>query len=163
MKRRRYDTTELVGELKRERRNAVLLTLLGIGIVVFLAIYYLAAQTENDVPEVPANAAPRRPEQPPPPEPPPPPETTTESENPSTPPAVPAVVTIVVPRRGVVSIDGKKLGKGRRHRVELSPGTHSLKMRAGKRLVAGKVDVEAGATYTLSFDLRKRRLVLRPR
>lgn len=60
MKRRRYDTVELVAQIRKERRNGVLLASIGLGLIVFLLAVYLAGLSGKDLPVVPGDASPQR-------------------------------------------------------------------------------------------------------
>ena len=45
--------------------------------------------------------------------------------------------------------------------VELPPGKHVFKTKFGKKMVTQEIDVEAGGSYTLVVDPKKKRLTLK--
>jgi len=154
MARRRYDTVALVGELRRERRNALMLSLLGLGILAGLVSAYFLVFGTSEMATVPqgqasAAAAPKAPAAPaPPPAKPPPP-----------PPAAPttAAVTLNLARKGQVWIDNNSVGQVTKHETELTPGKHMLKGKIGAKTLTVSLTVKEGEHYSVSFDPKKRK------
>jgi hypothetical protein len=58
-------------------------------------------------------------------------------------------------------IDGEKIGKVKKHVVELEPGEHEIKAKLGKKLVTQRLAPKAGATYLLRFDAKRKKAVLK--
>jgi len=176
-KRRRYDTVELVAEIKRERRNGLLLALAGIGILILLLLLYVTNAGSDDVPSAPGSSvpavhspvspatdtapapapAPPKEENPPAnkPEEPPPAEKTVAKPEPA---AEPATIRVLLSKRAPLWIDGKKVGKVKKHRVALSAGAHEIKAKFGRKMVVQKLNPKAGLTYELRFDARKKKV-----
>lgn len=152
MKRRRYDTAALVGDMRRERRNAILLSLLGIAILAFLIIYF-AKIHRSSVPEVPKPSdpvamAPPRPAPAPAPAPAPPPP----------PKPVDAQVIVTLPKAGPIYLDGELLAKkAKEHELKVPPGRHKLSTKAGKKTVALELEAVAGKKYRVDFDPKKKK------
>ncbi len=169
MTRRRYDTEALVGEIKRERRNAIVLG--GAGAVLFacLVLFYLQLR-DDKVPEVPPGPKPAV--------------KTEAASKDAKPPADQAeaakapqakaeaaaepaekkpepkpdpTIAVSLPRALPVWIDGKLVGKLKSHKVTLAPGKHVVRTKVGRRSIEEKLDTEAGKHYQVSFDIRKRR------
>lgn len=188
VKRRRYDTVELVAEIRRERRNGIILALAGIGILVVLLGLYVSGLGDEKVPTAPGAeedsaiaapaAAPAAGE-------PTVAGTGTETAAPDLgaaaadndaskaeptagePEERPAVATkkatlqILVTRKSTLWIDGEKIGKVKKHVVELEPGEHEIKAKLGKKLVTQRLAPKAGATYLLRFDAKRKKAVLK--
>ncbi len=150
--RRRYDTDSLVGDLKREQRHALLLSLLGLSILVFLIVYFAKLRGPS-VPEVPkgasvaavAQAAPApAPAVQPAPKPPPPP--------------ADAVVVISLPKPGPIFVDGDLVAKkAKTHEVKLAPGKHKVSTKAGAKTAQLQVEAAAGKRYKVELDPRKKK------
>ena len=155
MKRRRYDTNALVGDMRRERRNAILLTLLGVSILVFLIVYFVKIH-RSSVPEVPkpsdpVAAAPPRPAPAPPPAvtPPPPPPKPAPAE---------AEVAVVLPKAGPIYLDGELVSKKAKDLdLKVPPGKHKVSTKAGKKTSVLEVDAAAGKKYRVDFDPKKKK------
>jgi hypothetical protein len=170
-KRRRYDTVELVTELKRERRNALLLSLAGIGILIILLLLYVTAIGNDEVPAVPTDdtitdtvptvdkdpmmgagstppgTEPVTPDDPPPPEP---------------VAVVRATVKLVLTKKGVVWVDDEKVGKFKKKRIELDAGDHEIKAKFGKKIVTTNVRLEPDQAYELKIDAKRKKAKLKP-
>lgn len=181
-KRRRYDTIALVTELQRERRNGLILGLVGLSILVVLIVLYVTVVRTDDVPEVPdasyagapspAKAPPAtagrsegasdRPLSPKPNT--PPPATAGTPARPvvgtSSAKSGPVVIDLSGAKKTQLWVDGKPLGRDAR--LELSPGKHEIKAKMGKKIVSQTLVVEAGTSYTLVVDSRRRKLGLKP-
>ncbi len=154
--RRRYDTESLVGDLKREKRHAILLSLIGLSILVFLIVYFVKLRGPS-VPEVPkgasvaavtpnaAQAAPAPAAQPPPaPKAPPPP--------------ADAVVVISLPKPGAIFVDGDLVAKkAKTHEMKLAPGKHKVSTKAGAKTAQLQIDAAAGKHYKVELDPRKKK------
>lgn len=189
VKRRRYDTVELVAEIRRERRNGIILALAGIGILVVLLGLYISGLGDEKVPTAPgaegesATGAPAatpatgeptvagtgsetaapdlgaaagetdasKAAEP----------TASEPEEPAAVATTKATLQIVVTRKSTLWIDGEKIGKVKKHVVELEPGEHEIKAKLGKKLVTQKLAPKAGATYLLRFDAKRKKAVLK--
>lgn len=172
MQRRRYDTGALVGDMKRERRNAVLLSLVGVTILVFLVVYFTRLRG-TAVPEVPAVSGPVTPASSPAPLHP------AASNTSVTPPAstpavaipasamsaatkpaavVSAMVQISLPKPGPVLIDGEVVAKkAKNYEAQLSPGKHKVATRIGHKVVQLPVEVAAGRHYQVDLDPKKKK------
>ncbi|MEK7703959.1 MAG: hypothetical protein AAB426_03285 [Myxococcota bacterium] len=155
MKRRRYDTVELVADLRRERRNAVLLTLTALAIIGFLAAFYFLGSGSSDVAQVPHEAP-----TPPPAAvaPPPPPVTPPEPEAPK---AGPASLTVQLPKKLPLWVDDTAVGKIKRYTQKLAPGKHVVKTRLGKKVVSEDFVVEADQSYSVTLDVKRKRFVVK--
>ena len=170
-KRRRYDTVELVTELKRERRNALLLSLAGIGILIILLLLYVTAIGDDEVPAVPtddtitdtvptvdkdpmmgAGSTPPGTEPEATPEDPPPPEPVA---------VVPAKIKLVLTKKGVVWIDNEKVGKFKKKKIELDAGDHEIKAKFGKKIVTTNVRLEPDQSYELKIDAKRKKAKLK--
>jgi hypothetical protein len=151
MKRRRYDTAALVGDLRRERRNAILLSLLGVAILAFLIIYF-AKIHRSSVPEVPKPSDPvaMAPPKPTPvvaPTPPPPP-----------PKPVDAQVVVTMAKAGPIFLDGELVvKKAKEHEVKVAPGKHKVSTKAGKKTIVLELEAVAGKKYRVDFDAKKKK------
>ncbi len=190
MKRRRYDTVELVADIKRERRNGILLGLAGVGILIVLLGLYVTSVGDEQVPTLPvdSNVSPARA-----PDAGQPAEravdgaasakptvgTATGARTPEsgTDAAGPAgdedtedeakevaalsEITIVLTKKALLWIDGKKIGKLKRHKLELTPGEHELKAKFGRKLVTLKVVPKPGQAYEVRFDAKRKRAAIK--
>jgi hypothetical protein len=159
MKRRRYDTNALVGDMRRERRNAVLLSLFGIGILVFLVVYFVKVQ-RSSVPEVPRPSDPvamtsPRPAPPPPTPvvaPPPPPK-------PAPPAPIDAQVVVSLSKAGPIYLDGELVAKkARDFELRVSPGKHKVSTKSGKKTTALDLEAVAGKKYRVDFEAKKKKV-----
>ena len=152
MPRRRYDTGSLVGDMKREKRHAILLSLLGLTILVFLVIYF-ARLRGPQVPEVPADTSqPAVAKAPTPPPAPPPPVA------PVKPVPQDAAVEITLPKPGPVLIDGTiVVKKTKGYETRLTPGKHRVATKIGRKAVLVTVDVVAGKHYQVDLDPKKKK------
>lgn len=181
MKRRRYDTVELVADIKRERRNGILLGLAGVGILVVLLGLYVTSVGEEQVPTLPPDAndspttAPDAGQ----------PATSTadkaasatptvgsatdttepagDEEEPVAPaePPAPSKIKIVLTKKAPLWIDGKKVGKVKKHKVELDAGEHELKAKFGKKFVTLKVVPKPGQAYEVRFDAKRKKATIK--
>jgi hypothetical protein len=174
--RRRYDTVELVTELKRERRNAILLSAAGVGILLLLLLLYVTAIGDDEVPTVPdeaesyaskevdrgkeggeaegageASAGGEAVEPEPEPEPPPPEPVA----------VVKSSVKLVLTKKGVVWIDGEKLGRVKKKKLELDAGDHEIKAKFGKKIVTTNIRLEPDQAYELKIDARRKKAKLK--
>ncbi len=155
MRHRRYDTESLVGDIKREKRNAILLSLLGLSILVFLIVYFTRLRGPA-VPEVPkgSSAAAVAPQPSPAPE-------AAAAPTPApaaAKPAVPAdaVVVISLPKPGSVFVDGELVAKKVKvHETKLAPGRHRLSTKAKGAQV--QLEAVAGKRYKVDLDPRKKK------
>ncbi|MBN1962374.1 MAG: hypothetical protein JW841_15685 [Deltaproteobacteria bacterium] len=177
MQRRRYDTAALVGDIKKERRNAVILLFVGVAILVFLVVYFTHLRGA-DVPEVPkennrpANSAqdtlsssPKVVSNPTPKS------STTEPATPTpdnhsentvnnqeVKPSEDAVVIINLIRPGPILIDGKMVVKRtKKHEVKLAPGKHRIATKIGRKIVKMPINIEANRRYRVNLTARKKR------
>lgn len=157
MNRRRYDTVELVAELRRERRNGVLLTVTALVIVGFLAAFYFVGVNGSDVPEVPKAKSPSSAVKPPsapitaPP---------AAVVSPPEMPPQPANVTIQLPRKMPLWLDDQSIGKTKRHEQTLDAGKHVVKTKLGRKVLSETFEAEGGKTYAISFDAKRKRFVV---
>ncbi len=169
-RRRKYDTEALVGQMRAERRTALILSLAGVFILGFLlTLYVTGIGGEEEVPEVPetsssgaggaagasdgetasagadgagggsgdvADAVEPEPE----------PEVDT----------TPGKVTVSLSKKGVLWVDGEKVGKVKGKELELSPGTHVLKAKVGKKTVEAELEVASGGSYKVAFHHKKK-------
>ncbi|MBI3180496.1 MAG: hypothetical protein HYZ27_12600, partial [Deltaproteobacteria bacterium] len=174
MKRKRYDTVELVTELRRERRAAVLLSLAGLVILGLLVGVYFTSMNEEHVPAVPpvetepvqpsvglaaedvkpivpATAAPAE-ERP----------VGVQPVAEKAPAEVkPATVRLVLTKKSPVLVDGKPVGSIEEQSLELSPGKHEIRVKLGKKTVVQPLNVQAGVAYELKVDTKKKKGQLR--
>ena len=60
-------------------------------------------------------------------------------------------------RKVVLWIDGEKIGKLKKKKIEFSPGVHVIKIKAGKRTVTEEVTV-TGEDLLIQYDHRKRKV-----
>ncbi|OGQ91829.1 MAG: hypothetical protein A2289_11655 [Deltaproteobacteria bacterium RIFOXYA12_FULL_58_15] len=162
--RRRYDTVELVTELKRERRNALILSLAGVGILLILLLLYMTAIGEDEVPTVNQGTATSAPLQPAPN--PTEPATPTEAAAPEVSPpvvkAAPATVIILLTKKEEVWVDGKSLGKIKKDTIELSADQeHEIRVKMGKKMVTKTLIPKAGETWDLRFDAKRKKAKLK--
>jgi hypothetical protein len=169
-KRRRYDTVELVTELKRERRNALLLSLAGIGILVVLLLLYVTAIGDDEVPTVPiddtiSDTIPTVDKDPLTGSGATPPGTEVTPEDPPPPPepvaVVPATIKLVLTKKGVVWIDGEKVGKLKKKKFELDAGDHEIKAKFGKKIVTTNVRLQPDQAYELKIDAKRKKAKLK--
>jgi len=172
-RRRKYDTEALVGQMRSERRTALILSLAGVFILGFLlTLYVTGIGSEDEVPEVPevsevsssgaggaAGAG--------------------EAAAAGTDGAgggggdvpegddvadggvveeasAPGKVTISLSKKGVLWVDGEKVGKVKGKTLELSPGAHLLKAKVGKKTVEAELEVASGVSYTVAFHHKKK-------
>ncbi len=157
MRHRRYDTESLVGDLRRERRHALLLSLLGLAVLVFLVVYFAKLRGPS-VPEVPQGSAVAAVA----PAPPAPRPAAAPSASPAPPPKPPpvadAVVVITLPKPGPIFIDGDLVAKkAKTHEAKLAPGKHKVSTKAGAKSVHLQVDAVAGKHYKVELDPRKKK------
>jgi type IV secretory pathway VirB10-like protein len=177
-RRKRYDTEQLVSEIKADRRNTILLAATAVAIVLVLVIVFAALRDDEDLPEMKAATTPtvtdvaNKPtgEQEPTEEPTlekaeePAPEAKAEAEEqpPDEPEAAPppSAIKLALTKKGKLWINGKLIGKKvRKHSMTLAPGTHTVKAKIGRRNVKGKFDVVAGKNYTVRVDHKRKRVV----
>lgn len=179
-RRRRYDTEALVGQLKSERRAGILLSLAGIGILLFLVILYVTGVGDDDeIPKVPiestaaklateaakadaagAELAANNPT-----------ETadtakpTEATEEPPPPPPdnSPVQVSLSLSKKGIVWVDKKKLGKFKKKQLELSPGVHLIKVKVGRKTVKSKIEIKSGENVAVIIDHRKKKITVKPK
>ena len=160
--RRRYDTVALLSELKKERRNGLVLGVIGAVIGIALLVTYLAQskdynytspsqkravlQSPSPTPAPPNDAVA------PPPEPAPPP--------PVAPPA-PAFVKTVLTKKTALFIDGKPVTPGRGAPLEVLAGVREIKLKLGKKVATEKMTLSPGVTYELRFDPKKAKAILK--
>lgn len=160
MKRRRYDTVGLAEDLKREKRNAVLLAFGGVGILLIIMGIYVAAVGDDDTPvateqtQAPSAENAGRTDQ-------------TASDNQAKadevveeknePTQAPGIVNVELPRKLPFWVDGESHGKIKSKTLELAPGPHELKFKLGKKQVVETLDVEAGKTYDFSGPTTKQK------
>jgi hypothetical protein len=148
---RRRDTVELVTELRRERRNAMLLGTAGVAIIALLFLLYFTMVDSGDVPVAPVGGP-----------------TTAESApvpapvgEPSPPavaaPAAPARVTVILPAKAPLWIDGESIGKVKEHVAELAPGKHELKAKVGKKMLTQSIETAAGETTEVRLDAKAKK------
>ena len=163
MARRRYDTEALVGDLKRERRHAVLLSFLGLSIIVFLVVYF-ARLRGPDVPEVPqpVTVNPGAPGGASSPATPAPAGTSTSapaSGEPSEKNARDeATLEIRLAKPGSLWLDGQLIGKKvQDHSAKLAPGKHKVQAKLGRKPSQLTFEIEAGKRYRLELDARKKK------
>ena len=189
-RKKKYDTEALVGQLKAERRTGLILSMVAVVILFFLVGLFFAGSGDTEPPEIPTGTAadiaanrgltqseidaspagggneieepttagdeasaetadedPEAEE----------PEEELEPEEATG----PATVNISMNRKGVVWVDGKKIGKLRKKTMELEAGEHTIKAKFGRKTVQQKIDVEAGASYNFAVDGRRRRATLK--
>jgi len=151
--RQRYDTVALVNELKKERRNAILLSLVGLAILAGLIAAYFLVFGTSEMPTVPqdktgAAAQPKQPATPvpsPPVKPPPPAASTT------------AAVTLSLSKKGQAWIDNNPVGSITTHEAQLPAGKHTLKTKIGAKTQVVGLTVKEGERYTVTFDPKKKK------
>ena len=174
MPRRRYDTGALVGDMKRERRNAVLLSLVGVTILVFLVVYFTRLRG-TAVPEVPYGAMPTAPSASPNAVKPAPAASPAIAAAPASTssgaaaPAVPAtspkaaveedaMVQISLPRPGPVLIDGEIVAKkAKTYDAKLTAGKHKIATKIGHKTMQLPLEVMGGRHYRVDLDPKKKR------
>lgn len=182
MRRRRYDTDALVREIRRERRNAILLSIAGATILGSLAGLYFLSVGGNGVPMVPKDigAAPTDiqttskpgtplvkdakaetpltadPKAASPEVPKPPPEAQDQAKKP---PAEPqnALVEVTLTRKARLWVNGKAVGRVRKHRATLKPGQNTLKAKFGRRTVMRRLNLKPGAEVAVRFDAKRKK------
>lgn len=177
MVRRRYDTEALVGQLKKERRTSMALTVAGVTVVfILVALYFVvgsggskkadtsathtaAAATAKKTPpkatSAPAAAKPAAA----------PAAAKAAAAKPAPPakkaPPRPATLHISINRRAFVWLDGKKIGRFRHRSVHLPAGKHVVLTRLGRHRVQQRIKVSGGEKLSLRIDVRHRRAVLK--
>lgn len=176
-RRRRYDTEALVGQMRVERRTAVILSLAGVFILGFLLTLYITGiGGDDEVPEIPptasaattpedtgaesatdaaigagdsagADVATGTPV-----------ETGAEAETASraAPAAAPAKVNINLSKKGMLWVNGEKVGKVKGTDIALPPGSHVIKAKLGKNTVEAAIEVTGGESLTVSFHHKKK-------
>jgi hypothetical protein len=168
--RSRYDTQALVTEIKKERRNALILGAAGVAIAAILVVLYFAQVGGGDEPSSPAGrAAMQAREGTKPPAmgvPDAGPGATTPAVTapaPTPPPIVdtPVIVKAVLTRKTALWIDGKAITHGKDIATNVQPGMHEVKLKVGKRSSTQKVDFKAGAEYELRFDPKSNKVLLK--
>lgn len=167
--RRRYDTVALMGELRRERRTAIILGIVGVTIFAGLIALFLlsreqelpttstgATQLGSSMPAVVHETTVTAPVAQPPPPPPP-----VEQEPP--PPPAPAALKLVMPKKAVITLDGKTLARSKDDKLQLPAGAHDVKVKLGKKNAQSTVTVEPGGVYELRLDPKANKLTLKKR
>jgi len=181
-RRRRYDTEALVGQLRAERRAGILLSLAGIGILLFLVVLYVTGiGDDEDIPKVPAEESTAA-------------KLATEAAvadaaaadagaagSPTEPPAAgdgavaadaapeepapagPVQVSLSLSKKGVVWVDKKKLGKFKKKQLELPPGVHTIKAKVGRKTVKSKIEIKSGENVTVVIDHKKKKITVKPK
>src|SRR5687767_12292281 len=167
-RRKKYDTEALVGQLKSERRTGMIMTFAGVAILVGLGVLYFTGVDNEEIAEVPAEAGAHPPKDAPKPEEKvagvtPAPAAEPPKEEPKAEEAKPGVVTLNLPKKGVMLwVDDEKLpAKPPKKKLELAPGKHVFKTKFGKKTVTGELEVAAGGAYTLTVDPKKKKLTLK--
>lgn len=186
--RRRYDTTELVGQIQRERRNGIILALSGALIMAILLSLYICGIGGSKVPEVPEGTTDVAP---------PPPLATSPKVRKSapnnaprpkpkknaaaqmTPPAsqtpkkdvpakttkkrsvAPAQIRMTATKATVLLVNGQRVAKGKRKTFSLAPGDHVVEARVSRQAFSRKLRLEAGHTYIMRVDASKKKIFLR--
>lgn len=168
--RRRYDTVALVSDIKRERRRAIVLSLVGVALGLILLGVYFSSGDSEPIPQVPTDSAPvaepraaaKPADAPAETDADAAPTAPTESPAAKEPPA-PALasVQVVFPRPLPLWIDEVAVGKVKAHKAELPAGKHKVRMKLGKRNVQQAIDVQAGDKLEVRFDPRKKALVVK--
>ncbi len=157
MTRRRYDTEALVKEIRRERRNAVLLASAGVAILGFLVFYFVTRVGGEGLPVVPAQAtvvpAPAVPVD------------TAKAARPA-PKAEPApeppkavMLTVELGRPSPLWIDGNLVSSKKTHKAELAPGKHTVKTKVGKKHLEEVFELLPGRHYVVALDTKGKKLV----
>jgi hypothetical protein len=177
--RSRYDTQALVVELKRERRNAIVLGTIGVAIALTLGVLYFSLAGDDEGPSTPAgHAATLAREGPKPPTVgagvapgPTSPDATSPSAAPpaitspgSTAPATSgrsATIKALLTKKTTLWIDGKPTVHGNDVAIELAAGPHEIKLKLGKKTAAQKIDVKAEDEYELRFDPKNEKAQLK--
>jgi len=167
----------LVTELKKERRHAVLLTVVGLVILAILVIVFLNTLGEENVPITPAGRAAnavREQASAPPAE----PVTTvtpaTGIQHPAVPPdkpeedtpqapelEKPATVRLMLTKKTILTIDGKAVARAKQNVVEVPAGKRQVKLKLGKRSATQTVEFAGGAEYELRFDPKNEKALLK--
>jgi hypothetical protein len=175
MPRRRYNTEALVGEMKREKRNAILLSLIGFGLFAFLVVYFLRLRGPA-VPQVPTATNE--------------PMATAAAGAAGTPGATgasgqttagtgsgtasgggsgsagsvkpasaqDALVEISLPKPGPVLVDGEVVAKkAKDYEAKLAPGKHKVGTKIGRKTVTINVETVAGKHYRVDLDPKKKK------
>ena len=173
MRRKKYDTEALVGQLKSERRSGILITF-GVLILGGLGALYFTGVGKDEIPEVPhdgtataegaavdTDAA----------KPGAKPETKAEEKvagvtpEPAAdkPPSIKSgTVHISAPKKGVMLfMNDQKMKVSKKKDVSLPPGKHVFKTKFGKKTVTQEIEVESGGDYTLTIDPKKKKLTLK--
>jgi hypothetical protein len=152
--RQRYDTVALINELKKERRNALLLSAVGLMILAGLITAYFLVFGTSEMPAVPPSpAAATTPANAPTPT-----KTAPTPSKPATPPAsATASVALSLSKKGQLWIDNNPLGPTTTHEAQLPPGKHTLKAKIGPKTLMVSLTVKEGEKYTVSFDPKKKK------
>lgn len=158
-----------MGELRRERRTAIILGVVGVTIFAGLIALFLLSR-EQELPTTSTGATQPGPSMPavvhettvtapvaqPPPPPPP-----VEQEPP--PPPAPAALKLIVPKKAVITLDGKTLARNKDDKLQLPAGAHDVKVKLGKKNAQSTVTVEPGGIYELRLDPKANKLTLKKR
>ncbi len=158
--RRRYDTMELVTEMRRERRNAIVLGLAGVAVLLVLLLLYFTLVDQGGVPEAPdvapeAGSAIDTEASPAETTPPTPGSETPAATTPAA--AAPTKVTVILPQKAAAWIDETSLGKVKEQTVEVTPGAHELRVKLGKRTLTQPFEATAGQTTEVRLDPRAKK------
>lgn len=173
VKKRRYDTEALVGQLRAERRTGILLSVAAVAVLGLLVLLYLAGTgSDEDIPVVPesetaqanSEAPSKAPDKAPPPsapvaEPTSEPGTETGAES----PGEGADVVVTLTKKSAVWLGKKKLGKIKKKQVQVPVGTHQVRVKLGKRTLEHTLEVKGGEKLTLMIDHKKRTITVTER
>jgi len=160
----------LVTELKKERRNAMLLGAVGVAVALVLVILYFTQSGEGDLPSTPTGRAATQAREnltPTPtmgvPTPPSPPPSAAPESKPAVEPAAakPAVVKTLLTKKTTLWIDSKPITHGKDTPLEVTPGMHEVKLKLGKKSATQKVEFKAGGEYELRFDPKNEKALMK--
>ncbi len=72
-------------------------------------------------------------------------------------PAKPASLKLALTKKGVIWLDGKKIGKFKKKTLELAAGSHTLKAKIGRKIFTYEFEAESGGKMSLVADHRKKK------
>jgi len=159
MAKRRYDTDFLVGRMKKERRSGIMMTLGGI--VVLGALIGAYTLTSGDEPPAKAKPAAKAKKEAPPKAEAPPVEKPAEPPKEEKPPPKPSSLDIKLNKKAAVWLDGEMIGKFKKQSVELTPGEHTVYVKVGKKKVEQVINTPGDESYSLVFDVKKKKAQLK--
>jgi hypothetical protein len=155
--RRRYDTTALVGQLRKDKRNGLILGTLGLIVVAASVYYYFSRASTAEKPKLPESGSylsATKTEEP-----------AVKAEEPAPAPEpqkepTQAMLSIALPKAAPLWVGDKLVGtKIKTRELPLAAGEHTVKTKVGRKTVAETIVVEDGKSYRLSFDAKKKRWV----